>query len=127
LYTRNAHSELFIADLDGRNVEPVTLPALGTVSAISGLPDSNEAYFSFGSFTHPTEIYELDVKSGQARRFARGDVKVDVSQFRVEQHWYSSKDGVRVSMFIVSKQGTPLNGENPTLLGGYGGFSASMT
>lgn len=127
LYSRNAHSELVIGDLNGKNTKSVALPTLGSVSSVSGLPDSDEAYFAFGSFTHPTEIYRLDVKSGSAQRFAGDDAKVDVSQFSVEQRWYPSKDGTQVSMFVVSKKGTRLDGKNPTLLTGYGGFSASMT
>ena len=126
-YTRSAHSQLVLTDLDGKNRREVALPTLGSVTAISGLPDSDEAYFAFGSFTHPTEIYRLDVKTGSIARFAGDDAKVDVSQFQVEQVWYPSKDGTSVSMFIVSKKNLELNGKNPTLLSGYGGFSASMT
>ncbi len=126
-YSRNAYSELELRDLSGKRLNPVPLPGIGSVTGVSALPDSDVGYFAFSSFTHPTEIYELNVKTNKVRRFAGDDAKVDVSQFQVEQRWYPSKDGTNVSMFIVSKRGTPLNGKNPTLLTGYGGFSASMT
>lgn len=126
-YSRNAYSALELRELDGKRVRSIDLPTIGSVTGVSALPDSRVGYFAFSSFTHPTEIYELDVTTGRTRRFAGDDAKVDVSQFQVEQKWYTSKDGTRVSMFIVSKRGTPLDGKNPTLLTGYGGFSASMT
>lgn len=126
-YARNAHTELELRELSGKLIAPIALPTLGSVSGVSSTPDSNLGYFAFSSFTHPTEIFELDATTGRTRRFAGDDAKVDVSQFQVEQQWYTSKDGTKVSMFVVSKRGIALDGRNPTLLTGYGGFSASMT
>lgn len=126
-YSHNAYSQLELRDLSGKYLSRVPLPTIGSVTGVSSLPDSDVGYFAFSSFTHPTEIYELDAKTGKVRRFAGDDAKIDVSQFRVEQRWYASKDGTRVSMFVVSKKGIPLDGKNPTLLTGYGGFNASMT
>jgi prolyl oligopeptidase len=126
-YSRDAQSELQVRKLDGTFVRVVPLPAIGSVSGLSALPNSNRAYFQFSSFTHPTEVHELDVTHAATRFVVRDEVKVEPEGFEVRQEWYRSKDGTAVPMFIVLKRGLELDGSSPVLLTGYGGFASAMT
>jgi prolyl oligopeptidase len=126
-YLKNAASEIYVHDLDGKRLRQVDLPALGTSSGISGEPDEDTGYFGYTSFTEPSIIYKTSIKSGKVSEWARVKLPVDTSQFETEQVWYTSKDGTKVSMFIIHKKGLAKNGANPTLLYGYGGFNVSMT
>jgi len=126
-YLKNASSELEVRRLDGTLVRKVETPGIGTVSGVVGTPDDDAAWFSFSSFTRPPEIYQTSINDGGATLWAKVDLPVDTSGFAVEQVWYPSRDGTPISMFIVSKKGTPKNGDNPTLLYGYGGFNVSLT
>lgn len=125
-YEKNAYTELQIRDLDGKLVRTVSLPTIGTASALLGHEEEDEAYYGFSSFTYPSEIYEVSVSSGEQRLFDRVEVPATPEDFVVKQEWYSSKDGTRVPMFIVHRKGLKLDGKNPTLLYGYGGFNSSM-
>lgn len=126
-YLRNAASELEIRSLDGKPVRSVKLPGIGTSYGMSGEPDEDEAYFSFMSFTYPLETYKTSIKTGETSLWYSLKVPVDPSQFDVEQVWYPSKDGTKVSMFIVRKKGAPKDGSSPMLLSAYGGFNVNMT
>ena len=126
-YMKNAVFELRLVGLDGAGASPVALPALGSASSIVGTPDDDEAFFSFSSYTYAREIYRMSVSSGATEVFQKLDVPIDGSKFEVKQVWYPSKDGTKVSMFIVAKKGLELDGSHPTLLYGYGGFNISIT
>jgi prolyl oligopeptidase len=92
-----------------------------------GDPDDDEAYFSFTSFTYPSEIYEYSVRAGTSKLWNRLQVPVDPSLYEVEQVFFASKDGTRVPMFLVHAKGAPRGGNAPTILYGYGGFQSSVT
>ncbi|MBI3182488.1 MAG: S9 family peptidase [Myxococcales bacterium] len=126
-YLRDASSELRLFTLEGKPVRTVALPSLGTASNLAGLEDDDEAYFAFSSFTLPREVYRTSVKTGKADRWAKVEVPIDPSPYLVEQVFYPSKDGTRISMFIVRRKDLAKDGENPTLLYGYGGFDVSLT
>ncbi len=126
-YLKNAATELRLATLDGKPVRAVTLPAIGTASAFIGNEDEDRAYFTFSTFTMPSQVFETGVKSGQTKLWAKVDVPADLSPYTVEQVFYPSKDGTKVSMFLVHRKDLQKNGDNPTLLYGYGGFNVSMT
>lgn len=126
-YLRNAQSDLQVRRLDGKPLHQVKLPGIGSVAGVSGLPDDQQAYFAFSSFTHPMEVHAFDVGKPDTRLYAREATTARPEDFVVEQQWYPSKDGTRISMFIVYKKGTVRDGRNPTLLTGYGGFASSMT
>ena len=81
----------------------------------------------FSSFNTPPTIYRYDMKTGKSELFRKADVKFNPADYEIKQVFYKSKDGTRVPMFIVHKKGIKLDGNNPTLLYGYGGFNASMT
>ena len=103
------------------------LPGLGTVSGFGGKRDDSETFYSFTSFTTPGTIYRYDVMTGQSSVFREPKVEFDPKSTRREQVFYTSKDGTQVPMFIVGKKGLKLDGTNPTLLYGYGGFNISLT
>jgi prolyl oligopeptidase len=126
-YLRNASSELELRTLEGVRVRKVALPGIGTSSGLIGNPDDDEAYFDFTSFTVPGEIYKTSINSGSVEKWTEVKVPIDPSPFTVEQVWYPSKDGTRISMFLVHRHDLKRDGSTPFLLGAYGGFNVSMT
>jgi prolyl oligopeptidase len=103
------------------------LPGIGTVGEIQGRQGDNEIFYSFTSFLNPTTIYRYDVKARTNEVFKAPKVAFDPTAYETRQVFYSSKDGTRVPMFITSKKGIALDGNNPTLLYAYGGFNISLT
>jgi prolyl oligopeptidase len=127
-YEHNATSELKLFALDGKKLADVPLPAIGNVFSVSGRYDRNEIFFGFQSFTVPPSVYRIDLTGVQSTLWAKVDApSIDSSQYDVQQVWYTSKDGTKIPMFVVSKKGIEQNGKNPTLLTGYGGFNISST
>ena len=126
-YLKNAQSMLRVLDLDGKPVREVALPGVGTVGGPSGLADEDTAYFSFTSFTTPSEIHEMSMKTGAVKLYSKVKVPVDTSPFVVEQVFYPSRDGTRISMFVVRKKDLPRDGSTRAMLYGYGGFQISKT
>ncbi len=124
-YLENAQSKLAVFELDGKKVRDVALPGVGTVGGPSGRSDDDEAYFSFESFISPSQILSLSMKSGATALYSKVTVPVDTSPYMVEQVFYPSKDGTRVSMFIVRRKDLKKDGSTRALLYGYGGFQAS--
>ena len=119
-----SHLELYGAD--GKPTGEVKLPDVGTITSADGEADGNRLVISYGSFLRPNGIYEVEMKSGRLREVAT--VKApDVSRFVVEQIDYPSYDGTLVPMFVLRHKDAKPNGENPTLLTGYGGFNISLT
>ena len=127
LYTRNAVSEMKLFDADGKNSSPIPLPALGSVSNLVGRWESAEAFYTFETFNVPPTIYRYDVTSGISTVWAEPKVPLDRSKFELNQVWYTSKDHTRVPMFLFHKKGLELDGANPVVLTGYGGFNLSET
>jgi len=126
-YLRNASSAIAIHGLDGRHEQDLPLPGIGSVGALSGRPDDKEMFLSFASFTVPTTNFRYDFASRKLFVFQKPDVPIDTSLFETEQVWYPSKDGTKVSMFLVHQKGLTPNGQRPTLLTAYGGFNISLT
>lgn len=125
-YLQNASSKVTVFKIDGSKAYDLELPGIGTVGALSGKKDSNEAFFSFTSFTHPNTIYNLDAATGKSKVFKKSGIDFDASAFETKQIFYESKDGTKVPMFITHKKGLNLDGKRPTLLYGYGGFNISI-
>jgi prolyl oligopeptidase len=123
----DASNRISIHALDGREVKQIDLPALGSVSAMTGEADDSEMFFDFTSFAYPSTPFRYDFASGQTTEFAHVDAKVDAAAYEVKQAWYPSRDGTKIPMFLVHKKGLALDGRRPTLLYGYGGFNVNMT
>ncbi|HUB66502.1 MAG TPA: prolyl oligopeptidase family serine peptidase [Candidatus Methylacidiphilales bacterium] len=123
----NVTSHLEIRDLDGTATRRVVLPALGTVTEISGEPEHDELYYGFENFTQPPEIFQTSVTNAAQTVWAKTEVPVDPAPYVVDQRWFSSKDGTRVPLFIVHRRDIVMDGSTPFLIYGYGGFSESMT
>jgi prolyl oligopeptidase len=117
-----ATSRIAIHALDGTKAADVALPALGKASTLSGDEEADEAFFTFESFTYPQEVRSVKIPTGDSRLVFRPKVPVDPERFEVEQVFYPSKDGTKVSMFVVRAKGAKPDGAAPTLLYGYGGF-----
>ncbi len=126
-YLDDAHSAMDIRDLDGTFVRKVKFPTIGSTFGVKGDPDRDEAYYSFSSFTTPREIFKTSISTGKTKLWEKVKVPVDPSPYTVEQKWYKSKDGTKVSMFIVHRKDIKLDGSTPFLLYGYGGFDVNMT
>lgn len=126
-YMTDAHSKTEIYALDGTFEREVQLPGIGTVSSFSGKKTDTVAFFSYTSFNTPGEVYKYDFTTNQTSLYFRPEVKFNPDDFEVNQIFYTSKDGTKIPMFIVHKKGLELNGNNPTLLYGYGGFNISLT
>jgi len=126
-YLRDAASALEIRTLGGVHVRDIELPGLGTTDGIVGTEEEDEAYFTYSSFSEPPRVYATSIHDGGAHEWARVETAADTSDIEVEQVWYRSKDGTRVSMFLIHRRGLERDGDNPTVLYGYGGFNVKLT
>lgn len=126
-YMENVTSKVKAFEPDGKYLREISFPTLGTVSGIVGQWERNEAFFVFTSFHVPTTIFRYDIAKGKQKVWYKLDVPLDSEMMQVDQVWYKSKDGTEVPMFLVHKKGIKLDGNNPTLLTGYGGFNVSLT
>lgn len=126
-YLKDASTRLYSYAIDGSGKTEIALPGIGSASGISGRKEYTEAFYSFTSFTNPGEIYRYDLATGKSEVFRKSEVKFNPADFETKQVFYPSKDGTKVPMFIIHKKGLQLDGNNPTLLYGYGGFNISLS
>ena len=125
-YLQDASSRVEVFTIEGLPVRQIAFPTLGTISGITGRWTEEEAFYLYTSFPVPPTIYRYATRDGSQSEWFRQQVPL-AGDAVVKQVWYQSIDGTRVPMFVVHKAGLPLDGARPTLLTGYGGFSASMT
>jgi prolyl oligopeptidase len=126
-YLKDAYSQFRIYDLNGKFVRNVELPGIGTAGGFNGKRSDTETFYSYSSFNAPPTIYRYDMRTGKSEIFRKSEVKFNPNAYEVKQVKYASKDGTQIPMFIVHKKGLKLDGTNPTLLYGYGGFNVSLT
>ncbi len=126
-YLKDARTQVKLFDLDGKFVREVDLPGIGTANGFVGKRKDTETFYAFTSFTTPTTIYRYDPKTGKSTIYRQPKVDFNSHDYETKQVFYKSKDGTRVPMFITHKKGLKLDGNNPTYLYGYGGFSVSLT
>jgi len=126
-YLVDAQTQVWVFELDGQEIGQVELPGLGSAGGWAGRFDQEETFFSFTSFTAPSAIYRFDMVTLESVLFRASTLDFDADAYTASQVFFSSKDGTKVPLFIVHKKGIALDGSNPTLLYGYGGFNISLT
>jgi len=126
-YLKDAHSEIKVFDVAGKSLGEVKLPGLGTAAGFGGERTDKETFYSFASFTTPTTIYRYNVAAGKSEVYREPKVDFKPLDYTTEQVFYKSADGTKIPMFISYKKGLKKNGQNQTVLYGYGGFNISLT
>jgi prolyl oligopeptidase len=126
-YMVDALSKVLQYDYQGNLVREVDLPGLGSAGGFRGKKEEKELYFSFTNYNTPSSSYKFDVESGEYELYWKPEIDFDPAEYESRQVFYTSKDGTRIPMMITFKKGMELNGKNPTILYGYGGFNISLT
>jgi prolyl oligopeptidase len=126
-YLKDARTQVKMYTPAGRFVREVQFPGLGTASGFGGKRTDTETFYAFSSFATPPSIYRYDLITGDGKLWKRADVKCNPDDYEVKQVFVPSKDGTKVPMFLTYKKGITLDGNNPTLLYGYGGFNIPLT
>jgi prolyl oligopeptidase len=127
LTLENVHSVLREYSLTGEFKREILLPTIGSASSIASESEGDEGFFTFTSFVYPTTIFRIDFKTDVMSVYEKQKIAIDTSDIVSEQVWYESKDKTRIPMFLIHHKDFSLNGENPTVLYGYGGFNISLT
>jgi prolyl oligopeptidase len=125
-YLKDAASQIRVFRMDGTWVRDVDLPGIGTADGFDGSRKDFETFYSFGSFNRPDTVYRYDLLTGKSTVWKQPEVAFNPDDYVVKQVFYESKDGTRIPMFISHRKGVKLDGSNPTLLYGYGGFNIPM-
>ncbi|GAB5381155.1 MAG: prolyl oligopeptidase family serine peptidase [Aliiglaciecola sp.] len=126
-YMLDAISAVKQFDMNGNLVREVDLPGVGRASGFNGKKNETNIYFNFQNYKTPNSIYQFDVNSGDVSLYRKPEIQFDSDQYESKQVFYPSKDGTKIPMILTYKKGIELNGKNPTLLYGYGGFNISLT
>jgi len=127
VYMHDAQHRMRLYDLKGTFEKEIELPTIGSIYGISGRRDDAAMFYSFASFLYPTTMFRYDFATGKSTVFRKSAIDFDPSGYETKQVFYTSKDGTKVPMFITHKKGIKLDGNNPTLLYGYGGFKINLT
>ncbi len=126
-YTKDAHSVVRIFDVNGKKLADLDNDMIGSISGFSGDCDDTETFYTVTSYTTPATIYHYDVANNKSTLYKQSKIKFNSDDYETELEFYASKDGTKIPIFITHKKGIKLNGKNPTLLYGYGGFNVSLT
>ncbi len=126
-YMVDAISKVLQYDYEGKLVREVKLPGVGSAGGFGGKKEDKEFYFSFTNYNTPGSLYKYDVETGEYEQYWKPQIDFNPDDYESKQVFYNSKDGTKVPMIISYKKGTELNGKNPTILYGYGGFNISLT
>ncbi|MEZ2228445.1 prolyl oligopeptidase family protein [Microcoleus sp.] len=126
-YLKDAYTQLKIFNLDGSFVRQIALPGIGSAGGFGGKRYETETFYAYTSFTTPNTIYSYNMLTDESKIYRQPKVDFNPDDYETKQVFYPSKDGTEVPMFITHKKGLQLDGNNPTYLYGYGGFSISLT
>jgi prolyl oligopeptidase len=126
-YLQDASSRVYQTNYKGYLEREIKLPGIGSAAGFDGNRDDKEIFYSFSSFNYPPTIFRYDIATGKTDLFRKSEVKINTDNYETVQSFFTSKDGTKVPMFITYKKGLKLNGNNPLLLYGYGGFNIPMT
>ncbi len=126
-YMVDAVSKVFQYDMNGKQIREIKLPGVGSVGGFGGKKEDKELYFSFTNYTNPSTIYKFDPETAEYEVYKKPAIDFDTDAYESKQVFYNSKDGTKIPMIITYKKGLKLDGKNPTILYGYGGFNISLT
>jgi prolyl oligopeptidase len=126
-YAQDVTSHPYVYSLEGKMESAIALPGPGTAAGFGGRREDTSAFYAYSSFNHPSTIFRYDIAARESTLFRESAIKdFKAEDYETVQVFYTSKDGTRVPMFLVFKRGLQLDGSNPTLLYGYGGFNVSV-
>ena len=126
VYMKDVASRVAVYDTVGKRLDEIALPVPGTVWGIGGENEDTTVFYTFTSFTFPSTIYEYNIAARTSTIFRQSEVKFDPLSYATTQVFYTSKDGTRIPMFLVHRKGIVLDGRNPVLMYGYGGFKITI-
>ncbi len=126
-YMVDAVSKVLQYDYDGKLIREVKLPGVGSAGGFGTKKEEKELYYSFTNYVTPGSIYKYDIASGNSELFIKPEIDFNPENFESNQVFYNSKDGTKIPMIITHKKGLKMEGKNPTILYGYGGFNISLT
>ena len=126
-YLKDASTKVYQYTYDGKLIREIKLPGIGTAGGFGTERKHDHFFYTYTSFNYPPTIFKYDIKTGQSTLFRKTEVKFKPEDYEVKQVFVTSKDGTRVPMFLTYKKGIVLNGNNPTLMYGYGGFNIPIT
>ncbi len=126
-YMVDAISKVIQYDMDGKEIREIKLPGVGSAGGFGGKKEDKNMYFSFTNYNTPSSIYKFDAETGEYKSYWKPSIDFNSDNYESKQVFYPSKDGTKIPMIITYKKGTELNGKNPTILYGYGGFNISLT
>ena len=126
-YMIGAISRVYQYDVAGSRVREVLLPGIGTATAIEGKRNERELFYSFTNYMTPSTLYKFDVQKGDSVVYRKSSARFDPEDYESKQVFFNSRDGTKIPMIITHKKGVILDGKNPTILYGYGGFDISLT
>ncbi len=126
-YLKDASTRIVQYSVDGKLEKNITLPGIGTAGGFGGKKEDKTLFYTFTSFVAPPTIYKYDIASGKSEVFRKTEVKFNPADYETKQVFFTSKDGTKVPIFLSYKKGIKMNGQNPVLLYGYGGFNIPMT
>lgn len=126
-YMVDAVSQVKQYDYNGKLVREIELPGIGSAGGFGAKKEDKELYYSFTNYVTPGSIYKYDINAGTSELYNKPKIDFNPEDYESKQVFYTSKDGTKVPMIITHKKGLELNGKNPTILYGYGGFNISLT
>ena len=126
-YLKDATSMVVQYTTEGEKVREVELPAVGTAGGFGGERDESTLYYSFSNYVYPGTIFKYDIESATSEEYFSPQIDFNPENYESKQVFYTSKDGTKIPMIITHKKGLKLDGTNPTMLYGYGGFNISLT
>ena len=126
-YLEDASSRVYQTNYKGVLEREIKLPGIGTAGGFDGHREDSELFYSYTSFNYPPAIFHYTISNGQSELFRKAEAKINADNYQTVQSFFTSKDGAKVPMFITYKKGLKLNGNNPTLVTGYGGFNIPST
>ncbi|HEY6503398.1 MAG TPA: prolyl oligopeptidase family serine peptidase [Chitinophagaceae bacterium] len=126
-YLKDASTRVNQYNYEGAMIREIRLPGIGTASGFGGEKLDKEFFYTYSSFSTPPSIYRYDIKAGESTLFRKTKISMNTEDFVTEQTFFTSRDGAQVPMFITYRKGLQLDGSNPVLMYGYGGFNIPVT